>query len=303
MEGAGLPSKASSQGYFLLLEIFLRPIITVFALVGAMSAFAASAYILNLSWGLITNNLMGYDPVTQSLDDPANLLYFRPKVDQFFFTIMYVIMVYMIATGCFKMIDTIPDEIMKWLSDTKTFGKGDNADDYVDQTSSWIAMPTVQYANTIGNKMVDMAYQVPASLGGIAGGVLDLAVPNKEPGQDGSGVAPPSGPAQPTPPGQQPQQSGGEQPSMPSTRPPAQAPSRGGGNAPQTGGAPAAMPTQGGATPSPSSGATPATGQGARGAPAAPAATPAQGGFGSMIQSWISNLFGGGGGTGGGTPR
>lgn len=174
MEGEGLPSKASSAGYFMLLEIFLRPILTVFSLLGAMGAFAASAYILNVSWGLITNNLIGYDPVTQISNDVINTTYYRPKVDQFFFTIMYIIMVYMIATGSFKMIDLIPDGIMKWLSDTKTFGASDNADDYVDQTSSWIAMPTVMYGNQIGGKLVDLAYQVPAGAGSAIGGLMRM---------------------------------------------------------------------------------------------------------------------------------
>ena len=180
MEGAGLPSKASAQGYFMLFEILIRPIITVFSLVAAMSTFAATAYILNIVWGMMTNNLIGYDPVTQTGFSAGDVSTYRPAADQFFFMLMYVILIYMIATNCFKMIDLIPDEIMKWLSETKTFGKGDNSDEYVEQTSAWVGMPTVQFAGQVGNKAIDLVYQVPAGLGAAAGGIVDTMMDSDE---------------------------------------------------------------------------------------------------------------------------
>ena len=181
MEGAGLPSKASAQGYFMLFEIFIRPIITVFSLVAAMSTFAATAYVLNIVWGMLTNNLIGYDPVTQGGSlDMGDVSSYRPRVDQFFFMLMYVILIYMVATNSFKLIDLIPDEIMKCLSETTTFGKGDNSDEYVDQTSAWVGMPTVQFAGSVGNKAIDLVYQVPAGLGAAAGGIIDMTMRSDE---------------------------------------------------------------------------------------------------------------------------
>jgi hypothetical protein len=299
MEGEGLPSKASSAGYFLLLEIFLRPILTVFSLLGAMGAFAASAYILNITWGLITNNLVGYDPVTQASSDIVSMAYYRPRVDQFFFTIMYIIMVYMIATGSFKMIDLIPDGIMKWLSDTKTFGASDNADDYVDQTSSWIAMPSVMYGNQIGGKVVDLAYEVPSGLGETAAGLMRMGQPAQ--GADDSGVpgpATPGGVNAPTEPGGQ---GNAPPPSRPQDRPAANADGAGAANAGgNTGG--------GEATGDTGAPAEPATGGEAAAAPQQPAATkpPAQpSGIERYLPDWLKSILGigdTGGGTGGGTP-
>ena len=38
----------------------------------------------------------------------------RNTVDQFFFTIVYTIIVYMMATASFKMIDKIPDQLLRF---------------------------------------------------------------------------------------------------------------------------------------------------------------------------------------------
>lgn len=44
----------------------------------------------------------------------------KGTVDQFFYTVVYVIFVYMMALSCFKLIDPIPGEILRWIgSDAK----------------------------------------------------------------------------------------------------------------------------------------------------------------------------------------
>ena len=288
MEGEGLPSKASSAGYFLLLEIFLRPVLTVFSLLGAMGAFAASAYILNITWGLITNNLVGYDPVTQAANDVISMAYFRPRVDQFFFTVMYIVMVYMIATGSFKMIDLIPDGIMKWLSDTKTFGGSDNADDYVDQTSSWIAMPSVMYGNQIGGKLVDLVYQVPAGIGDTVGDLMKMGQTDN---QSQSNVPGPASPGSVTPP----PSPGNVSPSSTNTGAPA---GNTGGNTGTPPPAPVPEPAPAPTTPPPAATETPPPASSPTTAkPTTPPKPAEEGGLVNWIKSFL-----GMGGTGGGTP-
>ena len=39
----------------------------------------------------------------------------RSRIDEFFFTIVYAIVVYMLATSSFKMIDLVPKGILRWL--------------------------------------------------------------------------------------------------------------------------------------------------------------------------------------------
>jgi hypothetical protein len=39
----------------------------------------------------------------------------RGLVDQFFFTVMYAIIVYMMGMASFKLIDAVPDKILRWL--------------------------------------------------------------------------------------------------------------------------------------------------------------------------------------------
>ena len=40
---------------------------------------------------------------------------FRGPVDEFFFTIVYAIIVYMIGMSSFKLIDQIPNQILRWM--------------------------------------------------------------------------------------------------------------------------------------------------------------------------------------------
>jgi hypothetical protein len=60
-------------------------------------------------------------PATSSLVEN-----FRGEIDQFFYTIIYAIIVYMIGMASFKMVDLIPDTILKWMSKSITsFGEAE----------------------------------------------------------------------------------------------------------------------------------------------------------------------------------
>ncbi len=130
IDGDGLPGRAAMPGYFLIFEIFIRPICTVFGLVGGMAIFGAMAIALNNLFDLVVLNATGVNPggsdSTLNIDQVESLR--RGLVDEFFFTIMYAILLYMMATSSFKMIDTVPKSIMRWMnSGVSTFNdsKGD----------------------------------------------------------------------------------------------------------------------------------------------------------------------------------
>lgn len=134
IDGEGLPGEAAQTGYFLIFEIFLRPIIIVFSLIAAILAFSAMVVVLNDIFFLVASNLSGFNPNNAtacgmtnatSLNRLNTLEYFRGPVDEFFFTIMYALIVYLIGMSCFKLIDTIPNGLLRWMNfTTPTFHDG-----------------------------------------------------------------------------------------------------------------------------------------------------------------------------------
>jgi conjugal transfer/type IV secretion protein DotA/TraY len=133
IDGEGLPGDAASNGYFLVFEIFVRPILIVFGLLASLLIFSAMVKVLNEIFHLAVSNLSGFDPASESLcgndlvgggtPPVGSVDYFRGPVDEFFFTIVYAILVYMIAMSSFKLIDMIPNQILRWMgAGVQTFG-------------------------------------------------------------------------------------------------------------------------------------------------------------------------------------
>jgi conjugal transfer/type IV secretion protein DotA/TraY len=139
IDGHGLPGESALDGYFMILEIFLRPILTVFGLIGGLITFTALAKVLNEIFKIVTDNLTGFDDTPcippgatcLGVAAPADMLSFkRDVVDEFFFTIIYTIVIYMMATGSFKMIDQIPARIMRWMgAGVQAFTQHNEAED------------------------------------------------------------------------------------------------------------------------------------------------------------------------------
>ncbi|HCQ70743.1 MAG TPA: hypothetical protein DIU06_01190 [Rhodospirillaceae bacterium] len=123
IDGNGLPGQAAVSGYFLILEIFLRPILTVFGLLASISIFGALVGVLSDIWVMVTANVGGFDVRTSlsgtyllGQEDTAGFLPFmRSSIDQFFYTVVYTIVVYMIGMSSFKLIDQIPNNILRWM--------------------------------------------------------------------------------------------------------------------------------------------------------------------------------------------
>ncbi|MGZ9109166.1 MAG: DotA/TraY family protein [Micavibrio sp.] len=128
-DGDGFPTRQSLYGYYLLIDIFLRPVLIVFGLIASMSIFYAMARTLNNVFDIVTSNLTGFDEVKATapggpkVGEVGSLAYFRGPVDQLFFTIIYSVVVYMIGMSCFKLIDLFPNSILRWMgSGAKGFG-------------------------------------------------------------------------------------------------------------------------------------------------------------------------------------
>ncbi|MDB5491336.1 MAG: putative rane protein [Micavibrio sp.] len=117
-DGPGFPTQGSIYGYFLLLDIFIRPILIVFGLIASTTVFYAVAKTFNNIFDIVSSNLSGFDAegaVGLPGDTPGALSFDRGPLDELIFTILYAVVLYMIGTGCFKMIDMFPQKILRWM--------------------------------------------------------------------------------------------------------------------------------------------------------------------------------------------
>lgn len=128
IDGDGLPGPKAMGGYYLIFEIFLRPILIVFGLIAGITIFAAQAQILNEVWDLVSDNLTGHSGVGGDVDEARGaektgstigldslVATARSVIDQFFYTILYAIVVYMMGLSSFKLVDQMPKLFDRWL--------------------------------------------------------------------------------------------------------------------------------------------------------------------------------------------
>ncbi len=116
----GMSGEAAKGGYFMILEIFLRPILIIFGLLASITIFAAQVMILNEIWSLVVSNVTGFNVTTAKTLQPGetgSLTYLRGLADRFFYTVMYAIVVYMMGMASFKLIDGLPNSIMRWINE------------------------------------------------------------------------------------------------------------------------------------------------------------------------------------------
>lgn len=146
IDGDGLPGRAAVAGYFLIFEIFLRPILIVFGLLASISVFAALVAVLNQIWDLVVANTGGFDvnaEVTKT--GPSLAGFFRSALDEFFFTVIYAIIVYLMGMSSFKLVDIIPSNILRWIGQSvaTTNDSRENAAESLVSTSSVGAQQTI----------------------------------------------------------------------------------------------------------------------------------------------------------------
>jgi conjugal transfer/type IV secretion protein DotA/TraY len=169
INGDGIPPDAAMSGYFLLLEIVLRPILTIFGMAASFVIFTAMVYFINDVFDLLTVNLTGYSPPSSgSMVQDLELK--RGTVDQFFYTVMYVILVYMIAMMSFKLIDMIPANILRWA--------GSDAKNVVDEAGDPVpGMVKSLYVGSFGMPLIQQ------------GGMIGQAVQGMRKAAEGTGEA------------------------------------------------------------------------------------------------------------------
>ncbi len=189
IDGEGIPAQAAANGYYLLLEIMLRPILTVFGLLVAFSAFATLVYVLDMIFTLVVHNVGGYDASVMStttyfsaLDPMVNVA--RGAIDEFLYTAMYAILVYLIGTSCFKLIDLIPNGILRFAG-AGVASFADKAPDPLDSMTKYTAVASYAVTDDIASAVRGVG-KMPGS---IAGGFLKEAMESKGAGGGAAGKA------------------------------------------------------------------------------------------------------------------
>lgn len=163
IDGEGMTGEAARDGYFMLLEIFLRPILVIFGLLASLIIFSALVKVLHEIFGQVLGNLPAGDNGAAACftNTENNYTTMRGPIDEMFYTIVYAIVVYLIAMSSFKLIDGIPRSIMRWMGESvAAFGdqEGDAAEGLVMRMSAGGA--------AIGSRL-------ESGLGGVAGNLKE----------------------------------------------------------------------------------------------------------------------------------
>lgn len=149
IDGNGLPGNAALNGYFLIFEVFLRPILIVFGMLASISTYSALVNVLNNIFSLVVENAAGYDVQSELTNPRFTLSYTRGLIDEFFFTVIYAIIVYMLGMSSFKLVDTMPNNILRWMGQSvATFG--DQREDPAQSLVSRASIGSQQVLGKIG---------------------------------------------------------------------------------------------------------------------------------------------------------
>lgn len=101
-EGDGLPGPSARQAYFLVLNIFLRPVLMVFGLICGLLMFFVAISFLNMMFTLAA---IGTGASAGGFHTIAKLV----------FSIIYVALTYICANNCFKAIGYFPEHALRWI--------------------------------------------------------------------------------------------------------------------------------------------------------------------------------------------
>lgn len=182
IDGNGLPGDAAMNGYFLIFEIFVRPVLTVFGLLAGLIIFTAQVRVLHEIFPLVTQNMTGFDPDVNNTTVPgllytgllenAGFEFKRDPIDEFFFTIIYTIIVYLLATSSFKLIDQIPNSILRWMG-TGAQAFADRREDPAQNLTTYAAIGGAQIGSQVTGILSQGAQGVGKAVGSTGKSLFD----------------------------------------------------------------------------------------------------------------------------------
>jgi len=101
-EGEGLPGEKAKAAYYMIFNLFLKPVLMVFGLIAGLLIFNIAASAMNL---LYTIAVVGTGGISHGHVTLARLVY----------SILYVVILYLLCNNCFKLIDWLPEHCIKWM--------------------------------------------------------------------------------------------------------------------------------------------------------------------------------------------
>lgn len=141
-KGEGLVGQSAQRGYYYMLSIFLRPVLTVFGLIAGLLLYTVTIFYLNKLFLVATAgtgaSMGGFGTLSKII-----------------FSVIYVLIAYIAANTCFKAITHFPDHALDWMS-----AQGHSTKDLGDPTQ--VASVTAAAADYIGAR-------------GVAGAMTDIA--------------------------------------------------------------------------------------------------------------------------------
>ena len=100
-EGEGLFTQTGRNLWIMALNVLFRPVLTVLGYVGALLVFNAMVQYVNTT----------FEATLASVQGPSFLFFLNSIV----YTVVYIAVIYVLTNSTFKMVDTIPNALMRWL--------------------------------------------------------------------------------------------------------------------------------------------------------------------------------------------
>lgn len=101
-EGAGLPGDMARSAYFILFQLFLRPVLMVFGLLTGFLVFYIAVSALNALFGIAVG----------TTGDLSNAHFTAARI---IYTIIYVLLIISAANNSFQLITRFPDTALSWM--------------------------------------------------------------------------------------------------------------------------------------------------------------------------------------------
>lgn len=122
IEGDGFFGPGALNGYLLLFSILLRPIFIVFGLIAGYITFGSGTFLLQTMFAELIR--------VQNVVELAG-------ISDLVYAILFAYFVYQLGVMCFKMVDSVPQQIIRWMGqNAQTFN--DNRKDLSDNSTGFI---------------------------------------------------------------------------------------------------------------------------------------------------------------------
>lgn len=192
-KGEGFAGPNTRNAFFLIFQLFLRPILCVFGLMFAMVLFYVAAKFLNAAFYEAT--------ISVYRNDVGSALRFMQKL---VYSFMYVALIYSAANITFKMIEHLPKHALRWM------GGGANEESYDDHdkfntTAALVGSNFLgqfqSLPSTLTSPFKGMSANIAKDYNAVAG-LLGRGGNNSggnNPGGNNPGGNPPNAPTPPTP--------------------------------------------------------------------------------------------------------